>query len=76
MEGSAAAILVIAGQDVASVVRLAPADRALSSGRAEWVGLVRVLYIARRMRADSTLRLGIIQVVNTNNDGHVEYAWD
>ena len=32
VEGSAAAILVIAGQDVTSVVRLAPADRTLSFG--------------------------------------------
>ena len=36
VEGSAAAILVIAGQDVTSVVRLAPADRTLSSG---WGGV-------------------------------------
>ena len=59
-----------------SVVRLAPADRALSSGRVEWVGLVLVLYIARRARADITLRLGNIQVVNTYNNGNVEYEWD
>ena len=77
MEGSAAAILVLAGQDLASsVVRLASADRALFPGRAEWVGLVLVLYIARRVQADIVLRLGKIQVVNTYNDGHVEYEWD
>ena len=69
MEGSAAAILVIAGQEVTSVVRLAPAERALSSGRGGWVGLVLVLYIVRRVRADIALRLGNIQVVNTYNDG-------
>jgi hypothetical protein len=81
VEGPAAAILVIAGQDVTSIVRLAPADRALSSGRTEWVGLVLVLYnfinyIVRRVRAGIVLRLDNIQVVNTYNDGHVEYKWD
>ena len=77
VEGSVAAILVIAGQQgVTSVVRLALADRALSSGRAEWVGLVRVFYIVRRVRAGIVLRLDNSQVVNTYNDGNVEYEWD
>ena len=71
-----AAILVMVGQDATVVVWLAPADRALSSGRAEWVGLVFELYIARRVRADITLRLDNIQVVNSYNDGHVEFEWD
>ena len=77
VEGSAAAILVIARQDVTSIVWLAPADGALSSGRAEWVGLVLVLYnvmdsIVRRVRAGIVLRLDNIQVVNIYNDDHFE----
>jgi hypothetical protein len=39
-----------------------------------WPGTCAV--IARRVRADITLRLGTIQVANTYNDGHVEFEWD
>ena len=43
VEGSAAAVVRIGDTDVSATVRLAAADRALSSGRSEWAGLLVVL---------------------------------
>ena len=46
---------------------------ALSSGRAEWGGLVMVLVIATGVSAAIELRLCNLQVVNTFNDGEWKY---
>ena len=67
--GSAAAIVCIGNSDVQATVRLASADVALSSGRAEWGGLIMVLVIATDVSAAIELRLDNLQVVNTFNDG-------
>ena len=42
IEGSAAAVIRIGSVDACATVRLAAADRALSSGRSEWAGLLLV----------------------------------
>ena len=69
VEGSAASVICIGGVDVSAIVRLASADTPLSSGRAEWVGLILVLITIRRVRLNVDLRLGNLQVVNAFNDG-------
>ena len=51
IEGSAAAVVRIGSVDVSATIRLAAADRALSSGRSEWAGLLLVQAILRRVRA-------------------------
>ena len=72
--GSAAAIVCIGNSDAQATVRLASsADVALSSGRAEWGGLIMVLVIATGVSAAIELRLGNLQVVNTFNDGEWGY---
>ena len=76
VEGSAAAIVYVGGTDITAIVRLAAADRPLSPGRSEWTGLLLVLYIVRRVRADVVLRLGNLQVVNTFSDGPVRYEYN
>jgi hypothetical protein len=72
-EGSGAAIIRIGGTDVALNTRLVPVGRRLSSGRAEWVGLLLILAVLRRVKATVTVRLGNIQVVNAYNDGQWAY---
>ena len=67
--GSAAAILCIGTHGVSTVVRLASADTALSSGRSEWTGLLLVLYVAKHVRGDLIVRLDNLQVVNAFTDG-------
>ena len=74
VEGSAAAVVWIRDTDVSATVRLATGDRALSLGRSEWAGLLVVLCILRRVRADVTLRLGNLQVVNGYGDGEHRFA--
>ena len=74
VEGSAAAAVRVDVKDASATVRLAAADRALSSGRSEWAGLFVVLCILRRVRADVTLRLGNLQVVNGYDDGVHRFA--
>ena len=69
IEGSAAAIIRIGSVDVCATVRLAAVDRALSSGRSEWAGLLLVQAILRRVRANVTLRLDNLQVANKFDDG-------
>ena len=76
IEGSAAAILCINGREVCAITRLASADRALSSGRTEWGGLVMVLYIAQDIPCEIVLRLDNLQVVNAFNDGPLRYEYD
>ena len=76
IEGSAAAVIRIGGVDVSATIRLAAADRALSSGRSEWAGLLLVQAILRRVRADVTLRLDNLQVVNKFDDGEERFAHD
>jgi ribonuclease HI len=76
VEGSAAAVVRIGDEDFSATVRLAAADRALSSGRSEWAGLLMVLCILRRVRADVTLRLDNLQVVNGYGDGEDRFAHD
>ena len=76
IEGSAAAIVCINGREVCAIIRLASADRALSSGRAEWGGLVMVLYIAQDIPCEIVLRLDNLQVVNAFNDGPLRYEYD
>ena len=61
VEGSAAAVVRIGDTDISATERLAAADRALSSGRSEWAGLLMVLYILRRVRAGVSMR-------NVNNN--------
>ena len=43
VEGSAAAIVCVGGTGITAIVRLAAADKPLSSGRSEWTGLLLVL---------------------------------
>ena len=74
VEGSAAVVVRIGDKDFSATVRLAAADRALSSGRSEWAGLLVVLYILRRVRADTTLQLGNLQLVNGYGDGADRFA--
>ena len=76
IEGSAAAVIRIGSVDVCATIRLAAADRALSSGRSEWAGLLLVQAILRRVRANVTLRLGNLQVVNKFDDGEERFAHD
>ena len=71
-EGPAAAIVCVGGTVITVIIRLAAADKPLSSGRSEWRGLLLVLCIVRRVQAHVTLRLGNLQVVNTFSDG---LAW-
>jgi ribonuclease HI len=71
--GSAAAIVCMGNSDAQATVRLASADVALSSGRAEWGGLIMVLVIATGVSAAIELRLDNLQVVNTFNDGEWRY---
>ena len=61
---------------VCATVRLATADCALSSGRSEWAGLLLVQAILRRVRANATLRLENLQVVNKFDDGEERFAHD
>ena len=68
-EGSGAAIIRFEGTDATLNIRLVPVGRRLSSGRAEWVGLLLILAVLRRVKATVTVRLGNIQVVNAYNDG-------
>ena len=71
IEGSAAAILCINGREVCAITRLASADRALSSGRTKWGGLVMMLCIAQDVPCEIVLRLDNLQVVNAFNEmGH------
>ena len=72
-EGSGAAIIRFEGTDVTLNIRLVPVGRRLSSGRAEWVGLLLILAVLRRIKATVTVRLGNIQVVNAYNDGQWAY---
>ena len=74
VEGSAAVVVRIGDTDVSATVRLAAADRALSSGRSEWAGLLVVLCIFWRVIADVTLRLGNLQVVSGYGDGEHRFA--
>ena len=76
IEGSAAAVIRIGSVDVCAMIRLAAADRALSSGRSEWAGLLLVQAILRRVRANVILRLGNLQVVNKFDDGEERFAHD
>ena len=76
VEGSAAVVVRIGDENFSATVRLAAADRALSSGRSESAGLLMVLYIIRRVRADVTLRLDNLQVVNGYGDGEGRFAND
>ena len=76
IEGSAAAVIRIGNVDVCATTRLAAADRALSSGRSEWAGLLLVQAILRRVRADVTLRLGNLQVANKFDGGEERFAHD
>ena len=69
IEGSAAAVIRIGSADVCVTVRLAAAGRTLSSGRSEWAGLLLVQAILQRVRANATLRLDSLQVVNKFDDG-------
>ena len=55
VKGSAAAIVCVGGTDITAIVRLAAADRPLSLGWSEWTGLLLVLCIVRRVRADVAL---------------------
>ena len=73
-EGSGAAIIRFEGTDVTLNIRLVPVRRRLSSGRAEWVGLLLILTVLRRVKATVTVRLGNIQVVNAYNDGQWAYG--
>ena len=72
-EGSGAAIIRFKGTDVTLNIRLVPVGRRLSSGRAEWVGLLLILAVLRRIKATVTVRLDNIQVVNAYNDGQWSY---
>ena len=72
-EGSGAAIIRIGGTDVRLNIRLIPIGRRLSSGRAEWVGLLLILAALRRVKATVVVRLGNIQVANAYNDGQWAY---
>jgi hypothetical protein len=72
-EGSGAAIIRFGGTDVTLYIRLVPVGRRLSSGRAEWVGLLLILAVLRRIKATVTVRLDNIQVVNAYNDGQWAY---
>ena len=72
-EGSGAAIIRFGGTDVTLNIRLVPVGRRLSSGRAEWVGLLLILAVLRRIKATVTVRLDNIQVVNAYNDGQWAY---
>ena len=54
---------------LSAIVRLASADTALSSGRAEWVGIVLALHIAQHVKGSLVVRLDNLQVVNAFNDG-------
>ena len=63
-EGSGTAIIRFEGTDITLNIRLVPVGRRLSSGRAEWVGLLLILAVLRRVKATATVRLGNIQVVN------------
>ena len=74
VEGSASAIVRLGGRDVSSTIRMASADAPLSSGRAEWAGLVEVLFMIRRVRARVEIRLDNLQVVNTFNDGDWQFV--
>ena len=76
IEGSTAAVIRIGDVDMSATIRLAAADRALSSGRSEWAGLRLVKAILRRVRANVTLRLGNLQVVNKFDDGEERFAHD
>ena len=76
IEGSAAAVIRIGNVEVCATIRLAAADRTLSSGRSEWAGLLLVQAILRRVRADVTLRLDNLQVVNKFDDGEERCAHD
>ena len=76
IEGSAAAVIRIGSVDVCATVRLAAADRTLSSGRSEWAGLLLVQAILRRVLANVSLRLGNLQVVNKFDDGEERFARD
>ena len=76
IEGSAAAVIRIGSIGVCATVRLAAADRALSSGRSEWAGLLLVQAILRRVRANVTLCLGNLQVVNKFDDDKKRFAHD
>lgn len=76
VEGSAAAIVCVRGTDITAIIRFAAADRPLSPGRSEWTGLLLVLCIVRRVRADVALRLGNLQVVNTFSDGPARYEYN
>ena len=68
-EGSGAAIIRFEGTDATLNIRLVPVGRRLSSGRAEWVGLLLILAVLRRVKATVTVRLDNTQVVNVYNDG-------
>ena len=72
-EGSGAAIIRFKGTDVTLNIRLVPVGRRLSSGWAEWVGLLLILAVLRRVKATVTVRLGNIQVANAYNDGQWAY---
>ena len=74
--GSAAIVIETADGEGVATIRLAPTDVALSSGRAEWVGLVMVFIAAASHPAKIELRLDNIQVVNTFNDGRRKYVRD
>lgn len=76
IEGSAAAVIRIDSVGVCATTRLAAADRALSSGRSEWAGLLLAKAILRRVRANVTLRLGNLQVANKFDDGEERFAHD
>ena len=80
IEGSAAAVIRISSVGVCATIRLAAADRALSSGRSEWAGLLLVQAILRRVRANDTfprtLRIGNLQVANKFDDGEERFAHD
>ena len=71
--GSGAAIIRLRDTDVTLNIRLTPTGRRLSSGRAEWVGLLLILAVLRRAKATVLVRLGNIQVANAYNDGQWAY---
>ena len=73
VEWSAVAIVCVNGTDITAIVRLAAADKPLSSGRSEWTGLLLVLYVVRRVQAHVALRLDNLQVVNAFSDGLARY---
>ena len=71
--GLGAAIIRFGDTDATPNIRLIPIGRRLSSGRAEWVGLLLILAVLRRVKATVRVRLDKIQVASAYNDGQWAY---